>query len=368
MSGTLSNYIERPRRAAYGTALAGIASRYGPSIVRRYGSRARGMASQAASSLYSQASSYLSRGASARQSRVRASRMRGRSAPPFVGKQIAAGGGGESKSFFTLKKPKFNIGKAMKLLGNSTVGRTTGLSSASTQGLQNATLLNMSWDAADITNAFQTVGEAQTTPANRSAKLLLGACHSKAFITNAESTNVHFTIYDVMCKSDKGTNNVDAAATFLAGFVDQNDGAALNSGYISATPYGNPRFMANYKIMQSTPIILSPGQTHLHTIHYDPQRVINLERLYNNATTSGGIGGVTLQSFIVQHGTPVHDDVTETLVTMGASKLDIVLAESLSYKQLLRDQAYASITTSLFTTLAGFQMAEGTPQDVADAN
>lgn len=316
-------------------------------------------------SLYSKAKRYLTSGKSKRNNNVSNRRIASGSG---IGKQIAAGGGGESKSFFTRVNKPYMPSKLDKMLAADTVNRSSGSSSSSGQGVQNAKLLNMSWDAADVTNAFATLSEAQGTAATRACKLLLGACRSKAFITNAESTNVHFTIYDVLSKTDAGTNNADAPTQFLAGFVDQNGGTANDSGYVGSTPWGNPRFIANYKVLQQTPIILSPGQTHVHSIHYDPQKYFNLERLYANATTSGGLAGLTLQSFLIQHGTPVHDDTTETSVTIGISKLDIVLTEQLQYKKILRDSPYASITTSLVANLTGFQMAEGTPADVADAS
>jgi len=365
----LSRYNPRnsalARQSAYvglGSAsypIAQAASRY---LQRNYGSAARYVGSTV--------KNYLAAGKMKRAAKLNASRsgLRGRSFRAAVGKQIAAGGGGESKSYFTLTKQRYMPKKLDRMLGTCTVNRSTGSSSSSGQGVQNAKLLNMSWDAADLTNAFATVGEAVGTAATRAGKLLLMGCHSQAIITNAETTNAHFTIYDVICKSDKGSNNADAPTTFLAGFVDQNDGTANDSGYVGATPWGNPRFTANYKVLQNTKIILSPGQTHVHYIHYDPQRVYNLERLYNNATTTGGLAGLTLQSFIVQHGSPVHDDTTETSVTIGITKLDIVLLEQLQFKQILRDISYASITTSLVSNLTGFQMAENAPADIADAS
>lgn len=315
-------------------------------------------------SLYKKAKSYLSRGKTKRSNNMNTKRANSGSG---IGRQIPAAGGGESRSFFTRRNPKIKGSTALQFLGKNTVCRSSGFSTTSAQGVQSATLLNRQFDVVDVINIFTAVGETTAAAPYRSAKAILLSSNAKALITNAETTNVHFTIFEVLSTTDAGTNNLDPASTFLAGNVDANGGAAADATIPGTSPYSNPRFVQNYRILQKTPIILSPGQTHVHNIKYDLNKVYSLEKVYSTGSTTGGLAGVTISSFIVQHGTPVHDDTTETSVTIGLSKLDIVLLEEISFQQMIRDYAFNSITTTLATNLTGFQMAEGTPADVADA-
>jgi len=281
------------------------------------------------------------------------------------GKQVPAGGGGESKSSFSLLKPKIKS-TTLGFLGKNTVVRSSGFSGTSTQGVQTATMLGRYFDVPDLTNAFGAVGYTTATAALRAAKIILLGIRAKNLITNAETTNCHFTIYDVMSTNDEGVNNVNPAATFLAGNVDANGGAAADATVPGTSPYSNPRFVNCYKVLQQTPVILAPGMTHTHYVNYSPNRVFNLEKIYAPGLSVGPVGDLTIYSFIVHHGTPVHDDTTETSVTLGLSKLDIVVMEEIQFQQAIRDYAFNSISTTLATNLTGFQMAENAPTDIAD--
>jgi len=281
------------------------------------------------------------------------------------GKQVPAGGGGESKSHFSLHKPSIKS-TTLGFLGRNTVVRTLGFAGSSTQGVQNATMLGRYFDVPDITNSFGAVGYTTATAALRSAKIILLGVTAKNFITNAETTNCHFTIYDVMSTNDEGVNNVNPAATFLAGNTDANGGAAVDATVPGATPYSNPRFVNCYRVLQTTQVILGPGMTHTHYVSYSPNRVFNLEKIYAPGLSVGPVGGLTVYSFIVQHGTPVHDATTETSVTLGLSKLDIVVSEEIHFQQALRDYAFNSISSALATNLTGEQMQDGAPTDLPD--
>lgn len=290
--------------------------------------------------------------------------VRGR---PFVaarGAQIE-GAGGESHFYFTKFNPRIKS-SALGFLGKNTVGRSSGFSTASTQGLQNATMLGTYWGAADVINAFTAVGETTATAAYRAAKAVLLGLTAKAVIVNAENTNVHFDIYDVLCRTDSATNNPDPASTFLAGNVDANGGAAADATIPGTTPYSNPRFVASYKILQKTTVVLHGGGIHTHNVRYDVNKIQSLEKIYTSGLSAGGLAGLTICSFIVQYGSPVHDGTTETSVTLGKSKLDIVLMEELYFKQSIRDYSFNGLSTTLATNLTGEQMVRDNPVDQTD--
>lgn len=287
----------------------------------------------------------------------------------FNGVQVPAGGGGESKSSFSLVKKNYsNIGKLE--LTDGAVARSSGFSSATTQGLQTSINVGSYLNNTDIANIV-TVAAGLSAAGQASTKLFVKSAHATIMITNAEFTNVHFTIYDLEQKIDASTTlNPDPSTVFLAGGVDATGGAAANFTLPGSAPYSNPRFMAGYKILKQTPVILSTGQTHTHNVHYAPNKILDFEHSIMNAISGGGLAGriPTVWTMIVQHGTPVHDDTTETSVTIGASKLDIVIMETIKYKYCAVGYALNSITTTLATNLTGFQAAESTPVDIADAS
>ena len=321
---------------------------------------------RAAQSLASRVSSRQSTQSSIRSARTASRRTtRGvRATPARVGTQLPAGGGGESKSFFTLKKKNYTkVGKLE--LADNTIARSNGFSSATTQGVQTAVNLSELFDATDVDAMFTAAG-ISTSPSQNAANLFIKSGHATAFITNAESTNVHFSIYDLKATMDGGSLDTDPAAMFLAGYADAVGGAAANGTLVGSSPYTNPRFVQAYKILQKTDIILGPGQTHTHNIHYAPNRMFNHEKSIINGVASGPIAYLSYHCMVVQHGTPVHDATTETTVTIGLSKLDIVLVESLVFKK--SDQAYPtnSLSTTLVTNATGEQMLTENPTDAPD--
>lgn len=349
----------RPARAGLGALAIGMARRYGPAIVRRL--NARRYANNISSQLASQIETQQSYASTARSARVNRSRLRGRNVSSARGVQQSAGGGGETKSSFSKVHPILaNVGKLE--LGRSIVNRSVGLSSTSTQGVQNAVGLVASYDVSDITNIRAATG--LTTAGFAANKTFLSTARSKIFITNAETTNCHITIYTCLARLDGGALNTEVATVFLAGYVDAQGGAAVDGTLIGSTAYDNPRFRECYTILQSVPLVLSPGQTHTHSSTYSPNRLV----AFNRATisTEGPMAGLSLHTFIVYHGTPVHDDTTETSVTMGISKLDIVVCESVGYRLVQLSYPQNSITSALATNLTGFQMAENAPADIAD--
>lgn len=351
----------RPARFGVGAVAAAVARRYGPSIANRYGSSVRRYVSNASSGIVSRMNSAISNASSARTLRVDRSRLRGRNLSSAVGVQQSAGGGGETKSSFYKVHPiKANVGKLE--LARSIVNRSVGLSSTSTQGLQNAVGLVASYDVSDITNIRTATG--LTTAGFASTKTFLSTARSKIFITNAETTNCHITIYTCLARLDGGALNTEVATTFLAGYVDAGGGAAADGTLIGSSAYSNPRFRECYTILQSVPVVLSPGQTHVHSSTYSPNRLVAFSRA--TISTEGPMAGLSLHTFIVHHGTPVHDDTTETSVTMGISKIDIVVCESVGYRLVQLSYPQNSITSALATNLTGFQMAENAPADMAD--
>lgn len=315
---------------------------------------------------YDLAKPYLKRSKAKRTVKIEERRVKREPLRAIQGVQIPAGGGGESKSFYTrVRKNRTKVGKLE--LSKSTVGRSAGFSLATTQGLQAASTLFELFDTTDVDLMYTTAGTA-ADPGQSSAKIFVNSGHGTAMITNAESTNVHISLYDIIAKRDGGTLNIDPGTVFAAGMVDAVGGAAANATLIGTSPYNNPRFTAAYAIKKETKIILGPGQTHVHNVHYAPNKMFNHEWTRTNGTASGPVADWSYHCMIIHHGTPVHDATTETTVTIGLSKLDIVVTEHLTYSVGSVNYPSNSITTTLVTNATGEQMMPDAPTDAPDTS
>lgn len=282
-----------------------------------------------------------------------------------VGQQIPSGGG-ETKSFFTLVKPQFVVrNKDLKMLAPSSTIRNNKFTSTSGIGQQNAVLIGSYFDVTDVSNTFATLQ--QTLTGQHSSKALFQKLHSTSMITNSCNLNTHMTIYDVLARQDGSATNVDPVTVFLAGGVDALGGAASDALIPGYSPFNNPRFTEVYKVLKRTPVVLCPGQTHVHTVDYQPNKLFSNERV----TTSNGVGPLgqfSLYTFLIYHGTPVHDKATELVITVGQVKLDIVSMENLIVKAAYLNYALNSAVNALAVTMTDpEQWVENSPTDTINA-
>lgn len=296
-----------------------------------------------------------------RQGKTAARRSQAKRA--IVGVQQEQGGGsGDSKSFtaFGRFKSKRNKGFAESIVGQHVVRRSGSSTASCAQAVQNVMLLNVHLDAADVSNLYTSLS--QTSSIYNASKLYIKRVVADTMMTNASSLHIYCTIYDCIAKLDGFTTvNTSAAVAFTLGGADAGGGAAADYTALGTTPWDNPRFLASYRIIKQTPLVLAAGQTHTHTVKYEVNRVINKERVTLNG--SGPIAGLTVYSMVVFHGTPVHDLATEGTITSGVAKLDTVNKEGIYYTQVLYPAPFNSISTSLAAVTSPEQWTEEVPAD-----
>lgn len=273
--------------------------------------------------------------------------------------------GGETKSSFYLRKPKIKMTKMEQQLQLCSVVRNGAGSVSCVSGSQAVQALATLWDVTDINNAIvTTLGQSAT--GQNSSKIALLSGHADVMFTNSNtSCNAHCTIYECMSRQDGSDINTSPVLLFQAGGVDAVGGAAADYLVPGTTPYSNPRFASGYKILQTTPLVVHAGATHVHRIRYEPNRVISKERVVTS-DSAGPIGNVTLYTFIVFHGTPVHSAAAETTVSTGIVKLDYVFTETLKFKCMQYNYALNSIVNSLTVIADPEQFVEEPAADTAN--
>lgn len=310
-------------------------------------------------------SKYLKSGKSKREAKVDSSRAKSKSksSSTLFGQQIPVAGG-ESRSMCVKLLP--NKHSAMtRYLAPVTINRANSLTAASSQGLQNLVLIASYFDVPDLTNTFSALSE--TTVNFNAAYLFIQKIVAKNMITNGSNTNCHATIYDCYAKVDGFTTlNPDPVTVLSAGGVDAQGGAAGDINTLGTIPKNIPRYRELYQTIKITPLILAPGQTHIHNFEYAPNLLFNKERITTN--TQGPLRTLTHFSFVIFHGTPMHDTATELVIGVSQTKLDIVRMETCQYKQVQTSQAFNNIGSSVSTTVtAPEQWVINAPTDATNA-
>jgi len=272
--------------------------------------------------------------------------------------------GGESKSSYVMVKPNYHS-RLTKYLGAFSINRNRSTTATATQGRQTLLLIGDHFTADDINQVF--IMLAETSAGYNAAKVFVQSTTSHALITNASNTNMHATIFDCCAKVDGFTTvNPDPVTVLSAGGIDAQGGVATDIFIPGTMPWNNPRYKACYETTQQTSIILSPGQVHVHKVKLSVHNLFNKERITTNG--AGPLAGLSYYSFVIFHGTPMHDAATELSIGLSPVKLDVVQLETVQYKQVATPHAFSSITSSIPTNItAGEQWVEDNPTDTAAA-
>lgn len=295
---------------------------------------------------------YITRGSERRSATIQKKRQKKKPTTSFTPTlpQIPTAGG-DSRSYFKLKKPlKSKIGK-LELTPGLIINNSSFRIEAQT-GFQNSAILATYYTDVDVNQHFT------LSDTSASAKVFLQSVHGEALITNQCNVNARITIYDVLARRDANAGATDPQYAFANGFADNTGGLAANYSVPGASPYDNPRFVEYFKILRKTPVILSPGAVHSHEVHYAPNQMFSHE--ITSYTLSSAIGGLTLYTFMVFHGSPINDKTTQTQVSLAHQALDVVQKEAYRYKYCSVGHGVASITQTIPTsfTVAGNVMED----------
>lgn len=196
-------------------------------------------------------------------------------------------------------------------------------------------------------------------------KMIYHSFNGELMMVNSSSTNSCLTFYDIICKKDCPTSAVSDPLNAWLNGVDQAGGTATDYKVIGSIPSESLLFNEYYKIVQTTPISLAPGEFHRHVVKFEPNKIVSAMYLNN---VQYGIGGLSCHTLIVHHGMPAHDSTTTTSVTIDVSDLDVVTKNSHNWRLLESATTVWSKTNNLPTSFAvGEQFVNEAVGQVQDA-
>jgi len=163
-----------------------------------------------------------------------------------------------------------------------------------------------------------------TTKPTTTTRVLLESAYVKNMITNATDTNCHLTVYDIMARRD---SSIEPVFGWNTGLLDSSAGSN-NSYALGGTPFTSSLFTSEFRVVKQQKVALPPGTTHAHVVNYRPNKVFNAEILRESV---GTLGGLTMYTMFVAHGSPIDDSVNNSLVSTSACVLNVVQTKQLRY-------------------------------------
>lgn len=168
-----------------------------------------------------------------------------------------------------------------------------------------------------------------TNTGYKTTRVFFESVSAKYMMTNQDLTNANVTLYDVICRRD--TNN-SPDYEWSAGITEEN--ATYNAAVVGCTPFSSSLLCSHYKVLKTSKLVLSPGQTHTHSVYYRLNRLLNQDILYDSLTE---LRGITIATIVVTHGEPTNSAATATNVTTASSTLDIVQTKQIRYSWIADD-------------------------------
>jgi len=175
----------------------------------------------------------------------------------------------------------------------------------------------------------------------KTTRVFFESVSAKYMMTNQDLTNANVTLYDVVCRRD---TTATPDYEWSVGITEEN--ATYNAAVLGCTPFSSSLFTSHYKILKTTKLVLSPGQTHTHSVYYKLNRLLNQDILYDSALM---LRGITIATIVVTHGEPTNSSTTPTNVSTAPSTLDIVQTKQIRYSFIVDEDTNYYYVNSLPT-------------------
>lgn len=183
------------------------------------------------------------------------------------------------------------------------------------------------------------------TPAT--VRACLESCSAEVTLTNQSTSNTRVVIWDIICRRDLPalTEYLKPESCFAAGLSDEDQGALVGETplYYAFNPFAIDRFTQTYVVRKMTHLLLGQGQTHIHRIHYAPNRTMTATYAESLST---GIRGLTCFTMIQVFGTPA-DNEEETAVSTTYGHLNCVTKKTYRYGFIPNNMTAYDVSTGL---------------------
>jgi len=251
-------------------------------------------------------------------------------------------------STFTVKRPLSSWNKGLAKNGTqSTLATSSSLRTLSLVGQQGVSLPLEYNSAPNIITHIDSIKPNGTN--SRTRKALIQDFQGILYMTNQSLAPLALDIYDIVPRRDiPGSGNnptvewangmLDAGAT-----VPNTDFTNVNQ-VAGSTPFQSPTFCQKYKIMKVTKVEIPQGCTHEHRIHFEINRSINRELLYDLLYVKG-LSGMTM---FVQRGFPVNNS-DASQVTFSSTALDVVGTYKYNYTSISDAESSVVLNTGMAT-------------------
>lgn len=170
-------------------------------------------------------------------------------------------------------------------------------------------------------------------------------------ITNSENADTRIVLYDVIWKKDI-VNDADGNAGFLNTLITDGitdaGGGATGANVVGTRPYDSAAFTEYCSVKKTTRIILAPGQTHYHTVNYQPNQKCNAEHLRAQSNAMQAFGGLSYGLVCVHYGSPVKDNAG-TGATTSATNLIYVSQMEYVYSFVPSNMTNVAVANTLAT-------------------
>lgn len=212
------------------------------------------------------------------------------------------------------------------------------------------------FDVTDIKTMMSVNGLSYLT--NPTLRLNYESCSGELSFTNMTDANIRVTLFDIITRRDSS----DLPETNFTGAIsaEQDPGSEGSYSY-PFSPFTVDLFTQFYKVLKMTHIVLATGQTHVHRIHYSPNKVLNGTAVINGPAGVNNLKGITCFTMMQVVGVPAISANTSTLSSTSIPKISVCWKKTYRYGFLSNNVTRLDLTTNLEEINPNIMEIDGDP-------
>jgi len=208
------------------------------------------------------------------------------------------------------------------------------------------------WTALELCNPNQVTG----LTGDKISNVLMHKATGDVTLNNIYLSNCYVIIYDIMARKDVSASSLSLPdQAWSQGNTDESAGSAYT--YLGSTPWQSEVFNQYYEVKQVTNVVLGAGQTHVHKVRLQPNRLINSSYAQY---TPYGFRGTTYFCMVEFHGSPANDVTTQTQVSVGVGGLNVIVDQEHTFKIIQKQTPTISASQGLVTSFTNGEQVVNT--------